>query len=333
MLKSGQHSGRAMPNPHPLIKIGVSASLLGLVVYLVDWQQALLLIRQVDARDLPLALGLLGCAYLVNGIRLARLQRRCDLEVAPPLFWGSYYTGLLFNNLLPAGVGGDAVRVLFLARRGFSLGALVAAGLVDRFFGLLGLFGIAGLAMLVAPSALPLAPDAARMAGAVSLICFAAGLWLLPGLGLRLIARLAGRTKAAWEQRLARASQLFGRLLARPGQLLGPAALSLVSHALFVLAYASCGHALLPEISLPQYFIAVPGVLLVLALPISLGGLGVREVSTVGLLVWMGADPQAALTLSLVFLTITWLSVLPALASAVHYGLGSFSFKADSNAA
>lgn len=332
MLKSGQRSGRSMPNPHPLIKFGVSAGLLGLVVYLVDWHQALLLVRQADARDLLLALGLLGCAYGVNGIRLARLQRRCELDMAAPLFWGSYYTGLLFNSLLPAGVGGDAVRMLFLARRGYSLGALVAAGLVDRFFGLLGLFGVAGLAILVAPSALPLSRDAARLAGAGALFCFVVGLWLLPGLGLRLLAWLASRVRAAWGQRLEKASQLFGRLLANPGRLLGPAALSLLSHALLVLAYASCGRALLPEISLPQYFVAVPGVLLVLALPISLGGLGVREVSTVGLLVWMGADPQAALTLSLVFLMISWISVLPALASAVHYGLGSFSLKADSNA-
>ncbi len=49
-----------------------------------------------------------------------------------------------------------------------------------------------------------------------------------------------------------------------------------------------------------------------------------REVSTVGLLVWMGADPQAALTLSLVFLAISWVSVIPGVFTAVHYGFHSF---------
>ena len=63
----------------------------------------------------------------------------------------------------------------------------------------------------------------------------------------------------------------------------------------------------------------------VIAIPISLGGLGLREVSTVGLLVWMGADPQAALTLSLVFLAVSWISVIPGVFTAVHYGFRSFT--------
>ena len=64
--------------------------------------------------------------------------------------------------------------------------------------------------------------------------------------------------------------------------------------------------------------------MLILVIPISLGGLGLREVGTVGLLVWMRADPQAALTLSLVFLAISWVSVIPGVFTAVHYDFHSF---------
>ena len=42
---------------------------------------------------------------------------------------------------------------------------------------------------------------------------------------------------------------------------------------------------MLPDIALIHYFVAIPGVMLKLVIPISLGELGLREVNTVGLLV------------------------------------------------
>jgi len=309
----------------PWIKIGVSVSLLGLVALLLDWQESKSLLGGTAKSDLALGLGLLLCAYLVNGIRLIRLQQRVDLKMPAPLFWGSLYTGLLFNYVLPSGVGGDAVRVLFLARRGYPMSALVISGLVDRFFGLLGLFGLGGLAILAVPSVLPIKPDFSLILGLGLLLGTAIGLWWLPRLSFSLLSRLGSRVKGHWGTKIEGGSLHVQRIFDKPGRLLGPFSLSLLSHVLVILSYASCGQSLLPEISLAHYFVAIPGVMLILTIPISLGGLGLREVSTVGLLVWMGADPQAALTLSLVFLAVSWISVIPGVFTAVHYGFRSFT--------
>ncbi len=143
----------------PWIKLGVSVGLLGLVAYLLDWQRSLSLLRGTARSELALGLALLLGAYLVNGIRLNQIQKRVALEVPMSLFWGSNYTGLLFNCVLPSCVGGDAVRVLFLAKRGYRTGALVVSGLVDRFLGLLSLFGLGGIAILAVPSILPIRPS------------------------------------------------------------------------------------------------------------------------------------------------------------------------------
>ena len=72
--------------------------------------------------------------------------------------------------------------------------------------------------------------------------------------------------------------------------------------------------------------------MLKLVIPISLGELGLREVNTVGLLVWMGADSQATLTLSLVFLALSWISVIPGVFTAVHYGFRSFILEDQAHA-
>ncbi len=244
-----------------------------------------------------------------------------------PLFWGSYYTGLLFNYVLPSGVGGDAVRVLFLARRGYPMGALVISGLVDRFFGLLGLFGLGGIAILVVPSILPIRLDLSLTLGTVLLFVMAIGLWWLPRLGAVLLSHWGNRLRGHWGTRIESGSGYVQQIFDRPWLLFGPVSLSVLSHVLVVLSYASCGHSLLPDIALADYFVAIPGVMLILVIPISLGGLGLREVSTVGLLVWMGADPQAAMALSLVFLCVSWLSVIPGFFTAVHYGFHSFNLK------
>jgi uncharacterized protein (TIRG00374 family) len=311
----------------PWIKFGLSVSLLGAVAYLLDWREAKQLLLETPLMNMVIALGLLLGAYLANGIRLILLQKRIDLEVPSALFWGSYYTGLLMNSVLPSGVGGDVVRVLLLSRRGYPMGVLAASGIVDRYLGLLGLLAIAGLALVFVPVELPMAESLAQLAGVALFLGALLGLSWLPRLGLSLFSRMGNRgTSGLWEK-IKRGAFIFQQIFKHPRQLTIPALLSLVSHVLYILSYASLGQSLLPEMSLLSYFLAIPGVMLILLLPISLGGLGVREISTVGLLVWMGAGQQEALTLSLLFLTISWISVIPAIATAIHYGLGLGTIK------
>jgi uncharacterized membrane protein YbhN (UPF0104 family) len=313
-------------------KIGVSLGLLAAVAYWLDWEKAWNLLRSASPAEFALGLLFLFGAYLANAARLLLLQRRVGLEVPGPLYWGSYYTGLMFNYVLPLGVGGDAVRVVLLNRHGCRLNTLVTSSLVDRFFGLLALFVVGGFAICLFPSAIPLDPGLGRLAGALMGIGALLGLWWLPRLGAALLVRWGKRTGSKIARKIGDSSAFVVHLFKRPWNLITPTALSLLSHTLMILSYAACGYSLLPDVPLIHYFIAIPGVMLVLMLPISLGGLGLREVSTVGLLVWMGADAQAALTLSLVFLAISWISVIPAIFTAVHFGFGAFFLKGRDHA-
>ena len=315
-----------------ITKIGVSLGLLAAVAYWLDWERAMILLRSASLEEFALGLVFLFGAYLANGTRLLILQRRVGLDVPVPLYWGSYYTGLMFNNVLPVGVGGDAVRILLLNRRGFRLGTQVITSLVDRLFGLLALFAVGGIAMSLVPAVIPLEPSFSRLSGALMIAGAVLGLWWLPRLGLFLLNKWGARTRSEFVNKIVGGSSIIEQIFSRPWQLITPAALSLLSHSLMILSYAACGYSLLPEVSISHYFIAIPGVMLVLSIPISLGGLGLREISTVGLLVWMGADSQGALTLSLVFLAISWISVIPAIITTVHFGFNVFSLKGNEHA-
>ncbi len=303
------------------LKLVVSGLLLGVVVFAVDPDEALVAVRAADATDLLKGLLLILLAYLSNGLRLYWLSRAAGARVPPTSFAVSYAVGLFFNGLLPTGVGGDAIRVVLLGRQGYPWGALVLSSLVDRWFGLVAVLAIGGAALLLAPEQTPLRVQSSGIIGAILLLgAVMGGLalpfaeWALPRLALHVLpVSLVGGMEAARTSLRA--------LLSRRALLPGGMALSVLSHVFIILAYVSCGASLVTGVSATQYFVAIPVVMLLHALPISLGGLGVRELGTVGVLVWMGAGQQTAMTLSLVLLALYWVSVLPGLLLALAMGL------------
>lgn len=301
--------------------------LLSAILFVLDWREAISLVRDTSPLSIALAVLLVLFAYLTTGLRLILLQKRVALDIPAPLFWGSYYTGLLMNHVLPSGIGGDVVRIMLMARYGYPAGKLVGSGLVDRFLGLIALLTIAGVALLLVPAGIPIEESLSRMAGAVLVVGSILCLVWLPRLGIHLLKRMGRRTSGSIWSKAEAASGILQRIVDQPRRMTIPVLLSLSSHLFFIFSYASLGYAMLPGITLTGYLFAIPGVMLILVLPISLGGLGLREISTMGLLVWLGADPQAALTLSVLFLAVSWVSVIPGIFAAVHYGLGSSDIK------
>jgi uncharacterized protein (TIRG00374 family) len=87
--------------------------------------------------------------------------------------------------------------------------------------------------------------------------------------------------------------------------------ISAIGHGLVILTYYLIGHGLGLGLSLTTYLVAIPVVFLAASLPISIGGLGIREGTLVGMLVAAGAELQLAVNLSLLYLIVFWISTLP----------------------
>jgi len=97
----------------------------------------------------------------------------------------------------------------------------------------------------------------------------------------------------------------------QPALLLLAALISVLAQSLIILAFVLLGHGIGLDVPVATYFVIVPIVFVAAMLPISLGGLGVREGVLVGLLIAFGADRQLAIGLSLLYLFVLWLSTLP----------------------
>ena len=225
-----------------------------------------------------------------------------------------YAAGVFLGLFIPTGVGGDVYR---LARvRGSGAGILRGAAtiLLERAIGLLALLlvgigfvyaqpgtrpwalalgvgiavGVVGLAVL----AIPGGPD--RVAGLLA---------RLPGPG----PRLAGWLREAFPP------EVLDRLR---GALPGTLVLSLVNHALLITVNALIARSLGLATPWTAVAAAVPLVLLAAQVPITPGGIGVREASYVYFLGRVGVGEEAALALAL-----AWAALLYVLGLVAALGL------------
>jgi uncharacterized protein (TIRG00374 family) len=87
--------------------------------------------------------------------------------------------------------------------------------------------------------------------------------------------------------------------------------LSMISQLLIVVTYYLIGASLQIEVLLLEYVLIVPVVALFSSLPITVGGLGVREGVLVYLLSSIGVSTTNAVSISLVYLTLLNLITLP----------------------
>jgi glycosyltransferase 2 family protein len=213
-----------------------------------------------------------------------------------------FYASIFFNCLPVGTVGGDVARVWLARRFALSLRQLVLSVLIDRMLVVVALIVLAVVTLPEIPH--PLAVPA--WFGSVAILLVAAG-----GLSLlHPIERLLGKRRDLWlvPSVLRLAEEL--RYLTGRGGLVG---------LFYALMSATCGamaaycvaRSLDIEIG-PIPLIAVMSVVtFVAALPISLAGWGVREVSFVSLLGLLAIDRAAALILSVEFGIITTLVSLP----------------------
>ena len=200
--------------------------------------------------------------------------------------------GLFFNQVLPTGVGGDAVRVWRCSKIGIGLGAALRSILLDRACGYLVLIvayaaSLSSLLHTLADprqKALVVVMLGAGLLGLVAL--FVVDRLPRPLLNLRVIAPLA---------ELSRGSR---RLFAKPARCGAVLGLSTLTIGLSILAFKLVADGVGSRLSFGTWLAIVPPVTLLQLLPISLAGWGVREVALVVMLASFGVPTEAALATS-----------------------------------
>ncbi len=240
-------------------------------------------LKHADAGWLLLGILTYGVVELSAGVRWQLLLRVQGIRLAWRRIFELLMIGVFFNFIIPGGTGGDVVKVFYLLKEtpGRAAPALLSA-LVDRVVGLFALILIAGCAVALRWSWLTSSAATAQFVWIALLVLggSACGLALslaLASFGLvhRLPARLPGRDKLA---ELAVAYGLYGRAW-RPT--LAALAISFIAHLGTFLTFYCAARALeAPATRVPSFAdlcTVMPVVNTIVGLPISVGGVGVRE--------------------------------------------------------
>jgi len=200
-----------------------------------------------------------------------------------------FYSSIFFNYLPVGTVGGDVARVLLARQFPLTVRQLIVSILLDRMLVVLALVVLAAVTL---PSiAHPLA-HSAWFGSIAILVCAAAGFLLLQP-----IERMLGRWRdlRLIDVVVRTAAEL--RHVARRGGIAG-LAWALASNSCAALAAYCLARSLRLDVGLLAMIAVMSIVSFVTALPISLAGWGVREVSVVALLGLLGVDREPALILS-----------------------------------
>jgi uncharacterized membrane protein YbhN (UPF0104 family) len=202
-----------------------------------------------------------------------------------------YFVGMYLNLFAPSTVVGDLGRGLLLAGNGGGRGVALQSVLADRVSGLVMLLWVSAAGFLLCgPTVLPAALGNGIIAAAVLSV---AGWWILP----RVVGRLCSPASAP-----RRLVEKFFVPYQTEAVLLGRACgLSFVFHLFQLSLQVLLAHAL--GLVVPFWYLTlfIPLVHILSALPLSFGGLGVREGGYVVFLALIGISKDDALAFGLLW--------------------------------
>ena len=240
---------------------------------------------------------------LAHGVGVAKWRMVVNAAGAELNFATSaqcYFGGLFGTLFLPSIVGGDVVRLAVGLQRSPRPAAVLTGNVVDRFLDVMAQAGLILLGLLLIPE-LDLVPDDVeyRMRGALPGV--ACGLILLLGLLWLLRKRILGGRSVRFRRRLARLRHALRSVSKRPRVLaLGWLAGTCVQLAFLMLTAhlaVKCGLTL----PLRAWLFAWPLAKVAAVLPLTQGGIGLREAALVALLSPFGAPGHLVLAAGLVW--------------------------------
>ncbi len=290
-----------------IIKVAVSAGLLTVLLKMADLEVVADAVSRADWRLIALSFVLWYVHYTTAASRWRLIARLHHADASLGFYVRSYMVTHFFNNFLPSTVGGDIVRVYDTWKTGATKAGAAATVLVDRILGVLALAIVAaiGVFILGQRSALPSGLTVILGVLIVAQLAFVLLLFHPPRWWLSLVTQLAAVDNRL-VSRIATIFQQVTREFEGQGQLLiRSLLLSFVIHLNTVITYYLVGKAVGIDLDFWVYVGVVPIALIIMMIPLSINGIGLREGAFTVLLGQFGVEVSLALTFSWVYYGMT----------------------------
>ncbi len=305
---------RRLPRPARIaLRVAVSGAVIAYLVWQIDVGRTVDLVGSSNGLALAGALALFLATTWGMAWRWQLLLAARGIRERLGFLTGLYFVGYAAGQVLPTSIGGDAVRIVEHGRKHPGRrGEVAAAILLER------VIGSAGTLVMVAVG---LAVAAGRFQGigylvwieAASVVLVAAGFFLM--FSTRARARLGFLRPFAARLRVeGPASSVYEGLHGyrdHPRALSAVLGVTVVLQAARIAAIWLCGEAVGVDVSPLVYVILGPLLFLVMMVPFTINGLGVREAFFVAFLGRFGVDADAAFATGFLFYAVTIVTALP----------------------
>ena len=278
-----------------LLKVAVSVLLFWLVARSFGSGKTLDLLAAADLTDVFLACLLLAAAFVSNGVRWWLVSHASGHGLSIHATAVGTTEAAFFNQVLPTGIGGDAMRVLRAYDEGVPTGWAVIGVTIDRALGLLAVaLSMVGLALWT--------PGLAFLSDTLSLVFFVSALVVSSAAAAFAIGMLPlGRMLPAWAHAFVSLFTAYCAMMRQPRFLVSAAAAMAASIVLYTMSFVMCARAVGASPAWLHLFIVIQGIALSALIPLSIGGWGVREGAAVALFAPFGVAPEEALAVSVAY--------------------------------
>jgi uncharacterized membrane protein YbhN (UPF0104 family) len=311
---------------------------IGAIVWVLhgqDWAELWRVFRQMSIGYFALSLATFTVAQVIIAFRWWLLLRVQEVHIAVRTAVRLFFLGLFYNNVMPGSVGGDLLKAWYITKHTDKRLAGVLSVVVDRVIGLVGLVVMAAVVYLLYMHGPVGSSTQAQPGGAESWLGRHKSLilWGLAGTSVAVViglirfyglARLREALRRAWHRGIGVLAGVRDALVlycSKPLTLFWAAVLTFIAQSIQIVAFWLLGRNLGITAGPEQYFVIFPVVWVIGALPISVAGLGVVEVTTVELFMRLAGTPRELATALVLCQRLIW--VLASLPGAGVHMLGT----------
>lgn len=276
-----------------MARVLISAGLLALLIY----RTGIVAIGEILAGVILLLFLLavivenMGVALSAKKWQMLLESRGIQLSYRESLSY--YYIGSFFNTMMPSSVGGDIIKSYKLGKKTDSVGAF-SSSIMDRMTGLLAVVSIASVAVVISYGILP---RAALLAAVAVISGFAGTVVIL--MKTSLVERFTTLLFSRWATIHAFLMKVISSVKGYRDKklILAAMVISFLYHIMLILNNYLLSLALGMNIDIRYFFIFIPIAEILVSLPVSIQGFGVREGSYALLFSSIGAEYAAAFSL------------------------------------
>ncbi len=100
-----------------IVKVSLSVILIAIVLHKVDRQKLSELVKTADYKYFVLAYIMIAFAQVFGALRMRYNLEQAEFHISRTYTIGMYFLGTLFNIILPGGIGGDGYRAFYFHKR------------------------------------------------------------------------------------------------------------------------------------------------------------------------------------------------------------------------